>query len=488
MARYEVGVDFTGDDDSLSDAAGAVAGRIDHLGRRLSEGGRAGDAFDRQMKRLERTIGNLTTPVGILATAVGRVGGLLGGMVSGAVIGAVSALTDRIVEQALGWERSKRALDEYKASLEQLRVSEANAISTMGALSLAGVDTETGRAALEGQAKGLTEQIIKIQDDLAVKERAAQQQRAAILEGGLKGIVATVRGAIDPIEESVFSLQNRLDALVAQRNEILKSLATTTGVEVSATKEQAEQQRLILAKSTFEIEYGKIESASAAKRLADAEKARQQEALGYQIQAQGHAAYLESLTVARSTFEIEYQRIVSEGEAVRLQLAEYGRQAELAGGMQLAELLIGFAQTRSKKLFLLAQVASVAMALVKAHEAAALALATPPGPPATAGLAAKVLKWGYINAAAAGAIRIATGGGGGGGGGAPPTGLGGSGTGTTAAGVGSGGGGPRTIRLIIEGAPPVWSRADQDYFMANQKESLIKAMNDTGGMGTVVLQ
>lgn len=86
------------------------------------------------------------------------------------------------------------------------------------------------------------------------------------------------------------------------------------------------------------------------------------------------------------------------------------QQQAAQGTIGLAVAVAGAFGASQQAMFLLAKAGQVAMAIVNAHAAAAAALAPPPlglGPVLGAPLAAKMLTWGYINAAIIAATGIA---------------------------------------------------------------------------------
>jgi len=103
-------------------------------------------------------------------------------------------------------------------------------------------------------------------------------------------------------------------------------------------------------------------------------------------------------------------------EKQKTKLKQYEAKSQATFAINMANFLYTLGDRESKKLFLLLKAAEFAKAIVAAHAASALALANPPGPPATIPLAASVLAWGYANAAVLAATNIAAGMAGGGGG------------------------------------------------------------------------
>ena len=94
-------------------------------------------------------------------------------------------------------------------------------------------------------------------------------------------------------------------------------------------------------------------------------------------------------------------------------LRQATRNAELTAAVSIGNALVAFTGKKSKAIFLASRALSVALAVNSAKVASALALANPPGPPATIPLAKAVLISGLANAAsiAAQALTASTGGG-----------------------------------------------------------------------------
>jgi TP901 family phage tail tape measure protein len=138
--------------------------------------------------------------------------------------------------------------------------------------------------------------------------------------------------------------------------------------------------------------------------------------------------YLEYLRESGAT-EVEIARAKEEAktqiEDQSNQMRFSAMQNNINMTLGLMDILYVASGSKNKKLFLAMKAAAFGQAIISAHQAAALALANPPGPPTTIPMAATALKMGYLNAgmiaaqtfasmSAKGGGSMAAGGGGGG--------------------------------------------------------------------------
>jgi hypothetical protein len=339
---------------------------------------------------------------------------LLSGLAWGAVIGAVSALTAELINQAKAWLLAKHNADELaQAVLRQTAAWDPHR-TKLDEVTAATVAVYNAKLALaqfmardEGQA---------IRDSIANLEAhnrvllQARQTAAIPLEDRWQRKMLENSLAIEENKRQLEEWQ-RLMALTPQ---------TLERVQAALSKQVAAEPVTVDLGDTYEVWQRHY------KMLGEIQAQRGQQILD---ERRAQMAEEQRLILAKSTFEIEIAQVTAENERAINQVRLAEAQATIQGQLQLLGTLAALSTSKSKALFLVAQAAAVAQSLVAAHAAAAQALASPPGPPTTIPLAASVLKWGYANAALAAAVRFASGSVGGGGGG-----IGGGGGGSSSLG------------------------------------------------------
>lgn len=414
MAANDITFTITAQDLStpaLEKVRGSIE-RLHNAGRQLGQGLQGAIP---SMTSWERQMARLTTVNGLSYEALTRFNAAVSNLFLGAGIGMVlsslTGITTRIEEQVRAWFDAEARLEGYRKKLRELH-----------------------------------------QDNLAETFQARQLDVAFQVEDVLKRINTLTARLTSPNHWSDFKREfqsaNDTKALAAARTELQGLIDTYNrlGESIRIVTDNSwvmKQERVtpfetgIVREDTFELF-----------RAAGKTPGQIEEEKGLQILEANQRwwkAY-SAQRLAQSTFEIQMAQITADRERAIKQLRLQEDAAALQGQVAMLGTLAGLSASNSRAMFLVGKAAAVAQSLVSAHAAAAMALASPPGPPLTIPLAATVLKWGYANAALAAAVQFATGGFSRGG--APS--LGGAGSSSIPSSSQTGGGSPTPQRVTVD--------------------------------------
>ena len=340
-------------------------------------------AAERGQRKLATAIENTTNSANLTAITITRMRGLLLGLAQGAVIGAVATLaaqffaarknnddlTQSVVNQGAKWDPYRSQLDAVRASTVMLYNDQLRLVKLQ--------ERDTGER--------LERQIAHLKTMREKNEAAASDLRRP--EGNRDRFALAVAEQTIEIDKQVIKLE--------EWKELNGRVPLTVGEVVTSLQalQSTWSETTVSMGDTYEVwqRHEEMLTATVQARARDRALARDWE------------ADQEILAITRA---MEFRK---QAEAIEI--------ANKLGMANVLSSIAGLSASRSKALFLVGRAAAVAQSLVSAHAAAAMAAASPPGPPFTLPLAAAVLKWGYLNAAAAAAVQFATGGFSGGGGG-----------------------------------------------------------------------
>lgn len=343
----------------------------------------AASAAERQQRRLQNAIAGSTSAAGLAATAVSNLRGMLLSVPMGAVAGATAALTATLIEQAVKWLDLETAVSRAEKTLKSFGQTTAQAVAP-------------ALLPIQTRIEEINKQLGNI--------NARTPQAAAAIEARL----IAERDNLTRLRDTILGPKLNEQQIGYGANQE----AMGRRIQEQAKRDWEASQAIILAKSTFEIERAKIDSQ--VREQSAAEAAAIQEQRGRDIQAQAKREWDEqqALILAKSTFEIEMAEITAAGvqktEEFKIQSVQHG----VAALASIADAANSLAQGKSRALFSVAKAAAIAQATVDTYAAANAALKGPPGPPWSYAIAAAAVAAGLANVARIGSTQFGGGGGG----------------------------------------------------------------------------
>jgi len=310
------------------------------------------------------------------------------GLATIALVGLIEKMTDKTLDVIFGpvkGDPKKMALEALKQQLDQyIKIHDL----TVRLPNIAKEDIRIG----EQKILLLKQSIAILEDEIALRNRAASANKLGAVGGLAAGFVSDVRagggGSSEAIDKKMLALEKQAELEMAKTRE---TLLQKTNME--KFMEQG------LTDALYEMRQKRLEDQTgfAQKRL----ELRQWE----------HTAALEMMQAEQQQELAIAQQLANQKEQIKY--------AELNLYGAIGDSLISIGMKQGKAQFAMQKAWQVGQAVMAAFLAHNLALANPPGPPATIPLAAAALKQGLIGAgaiAAASIGQIASYSGGGGGG------------------------------------------------------------------------
>jgi hypothetical protein len=368
--------------DAYGRSVGGVNQELDRNNKTSQQSADRANALDRQWNKL-------TSNTEFLASGVKRFGNLLSGLVWGTAIGAAASLTDHLIKlgiEAFNQEQKFTRLAKAVAEADEAyrNFGQNRVLELRGRLQEL---SETMASIEEQQRRGV---FVPPENIARIREEYAQLKRE------LEGVgSALARPQLDLGRFNANLIANAQFAQALRDKENTNLIANAQFQERVRNESNAREAANLQANADF------------AQAMRDRENAN----------LIANAQFEQQLRDERNQREIEnaqFQARIAEEELARKIQAQQNYMATFS---TLANALYALSNNKSRALFALSKAVDFAMAINKAHVAYAMALASPPGPPFTIGLAESVRAMGYANAAliAASAIGALSGGFGGGG-------------------------------------------------------------------------